>query len=303
MELEHIAFSAREAVEYALSMMRERAAHHGLTLSLDIDAAVDVVVADELRFKQVVLNLLSNAVKFTPDGGQVVVAARVRADELAITVTDTGVGVAAAERERIFEAVEQGPRSSAPATDGTGLGLTLCRRIVGLMGGRMWLESEVGVGSTFGFTVPLGTGRVPDRTPSTPGQPSHLPTVLVIEDDRQSVDLLTAYLESAGFAVTSAHDGPSGLDAIRLEQPRAVVLDIRLPRMDGWDVLTALKADAETAAVPVVVVSMLDERVKGLSLGAAAYLVKPVSRDALLSALATVGVLPGGPAPSTGAER
>ncbi len=303
MELEHVAFSAREAVEYAVSMMRERAAHHGLTLSLDIDAAVDVVVADELRFKQVVLNLLSNAVKFTPDGGQVVVTGRVDADELAITVTDTGVGVAAADRERIFEAFEQGPRSSAPTPEGTGLGLTLCRRIVGLMGGRMWLESEVGVGSTFGFTVPLGTGRVPDRTPSTPGQPSHLPTVLVIEDDRQSVDLLTAYLESAGFAVTSAHDGPSGLDAIRLEQPRAVVLDIRLPRMDGWDVLTALKADAETAAVPVVVVSMLDERVKGLSLGAAAYLVKPVSRDALLGALATVGVLPGGPAPSTGSER
>ena len=291
MELESVTFSVREALEYGLSMVRERAARHGLELALEVDAAVGGVVADELRFKQVVLNLLSNAVKFTPDGGEIVVAARVDGDDVAITVTDTGVGVAPEDRERIFESFQQGLRSS-PTQEGTGLGLTLCRRIVGLMGGRMWLESEVGVGSTFGFTVPLGPQRLLDRGSTTPREELRLPKILVIEDDRQSVDLLTVYLESAGFEVCIAHDGPGGLEATRHEGPVAVVLDIRLPRMDGWDVLTALKADPETAAIPVVVVSVLDERAKGLSLGATDYLVKPVSRDDLLAVLARVGVMP-----------
>ena len=123
--------------------------------------------------------------------------------------------------------------------------------------------------------------------------------VLVIEDDRQSVDLLTVYLESAGFDVSIAHDGPGGLAAIRRDSPVAVILDVRLPRLDGWAVLRAIKADPQTAGIPVVVVSVLDERVKGLSLGAADYLVKPTSRDDVLAALARVGVVPpagvGGP--------
>ena len=124
------------------------------------------VESDELRFKQVVLNLLSNAVKFTPDGGEIVVAARIEGDAVAITVTDNGIGVAPEDRERIFESFQQALRASR-TQEGTGLGLTLCRRIVGLMGGRMWLDSELGVGSTFGFTVPVGSQQAPDGDRST----------------------------------------------------------------------------------------------------------------------------------------
>ena len=293
MELESVTFSVREALEYGLSMMRERAARHALRLTLEVDPSVGFIEADELRFKQVVLNLLSNAVKFTPDGGEVNVAARGEATEVVITVTDTGVGVATEDRERIFESFQQGPRG-ASTQEGTGLGLTLCRRIVGLMGGRMWLESELGVGSTFAFTVPFDVQSSPHGTHSRTGEELCLPEVVVIDDDRPSVDLLTVYLESAGFEVSAAHDGPSGLDAIRRQKPVAVVLDIRLPRMDGWDVLAALKRDPETAAIPVVVVSVLDERAKGLSLGAVDYLVKPVSREEFLTAMARVmpGPLP-----------
>ena len=116
--------------------------------------------------------------------------------------------------------------------------------------------------------------------------------VLVIEDDRPSVDLLTAYLESAGFDVSIAHDGAIGLASIRRDRPVAVILDVRLPGMDGWEVLRTIKSDPEIADLPVVVVSVLAERAKGIALGAAEYLVKPTSRDEVLAALASSGILP-----------
>ena len=120
MEMENVTFSVREALEYGLSMIRERAANHGLALILDVDPAVGDVETDELRFKQVVLNLLSNAVKFTPDGGEIVVAAKVEKDDLVITVADTGVGVAPEDCERIFESFQQGSRGALAGGHGPG---------------------------------------------------------------------------------------------------------------------------------------------------------------------------------------
>jgi CheY-like chemotaxis protein len=204
-------------------------------------------------------------------------------------VTDTGVGIPAEDRERIFESFEQGGRGVHH--EGTGLGLNLSKRIVELLGGRMWLDSEVGTGSTFGFTVPVGApATVADRP--QPAWTDSGPLVVVIEDDRRSLELLTLYLEGAGVRVAVAGDGPDGLDAVRCHHPCAVVLDIRLPGMDGWEVLAALKADPQTASTPVIVVSILDEPGRGLAVGAAEYLVKPVSRDDILAALTRVGVLP-----------
>jgi signal transduction histidine kinase len=269
MDLEPSTFVVREALEYGLSLMRERALQQAITLRLELGPGVGLLDADELRFKQVVLNLLSNAVKFTPEGGEVVVRAVLEGTELLVTVTDSGIGVAPEDRERIFESFQQGGRST-PQREGTGLGLTLTKRIVvDLFGGRIWLDSEVGAGSTFGFAIPLGTPvegaadtmAAPDR--------GNGPLVVVIEDDRSSMELLTLYLEGAGVQVVGAPDGQQGLDAVRRLDPAAVVLDIRLPGLDGWDVLTAIKADPATADVPVVVVSMLDQRGRGFALGAA----------------------------------
>ncbi len=210
------------------------------------------------------------------------------ARELIVTVTDTGIGVAPEDQERIFESFQQGP--SLAAREGTGLGLALCRRIVGLMGGRMWLDSEADVGSTFGFTVPITADSCVDQAGSS-DESSPAPRVLVIEDDRPSVELLTVYLESAGFEVSVAHDGAIGLESIRRDQPVGVILDVRLPGMDGWEVLRAIKSDPETADLPVVVVSVLAERSKGVSLGAAEYLVKPTSRDEVMTALVNAGIM------------
>ena len=239
--------------------------------------------ADELRFKQVVLNLVSNAVKFTPDGGAVDIRAERLADELVVTVTDTGVGIPPEDRERIFESFQQGGRGVA-REEGTGLGLTLSRRIVELFDGRLWLESQVGVGSTFGFSLPLAP------TPAAAVDGSAHPTLLLVDDDRASLDLLAAYLEGAPVRLERAHDGEEALRSIAAAAPAAVVLDIRLPKLDGWSVLERLRADPATAQVPVVVVSVVDERARGLEQGANEYLIKPVSRDDLVGALARAGV-------------
>jgi CheY-like chemotaxis protein len=204
-----------------------------------------------------------------------------------VTVSDNGIGIAPEDRERIFDSFEQAGRARTQS-EGTGLGLTLSRRIVERLGGHMWLESVVGAGSTFGFAIPLG-GR---SATSRPGLAETGPVVVIVEDDHRSLELLSLYLASAGVRPAVALDGAQGLAAVRELHPSAMILDIRLPGMDGWRVLEELKADRATASVPVVVITMLDERPKAMALGAAEYLIKPVGRDDVISALGRVGALP-----------
>ena len=305
MELDLTTFSLPAVLEGGLTMIRERAANHGISLGLDIAPHVGEVTADERKVKQVVFNLLSNAVKFTSDGGRIDLSARCSNGEVEVAVRDTGIGIAPEDQEQVFEEFQQ-----AGQREGSGLGLALCRSFVELHGGRIRLESEVGVGSTFAFTLPLPSVTREQREASpladdpipvpsgaagtaTPG-----PTMLVIEDDERSAELLRIYLEDGGFSVTIAAAGDEGIQAARRIRPAAIVLDLLLPDISGWDVLTALKEDAALADIPVVIVSMLDERGKGYALGAADYLVKPIGRDDLLGALrplAAAGALGGEP--------
>jgi signal transduction histidine kinase/CheY-like chemotaxis protein len=300
MVLNRSQFAVRESLEYCLSMVRERALKQRISLSLEVDPQVGMLDADRLRFRQVVLNMLSNAVKFTPEGGRVGVRASIRGQDLVVEVTDTGPGVPAEDRQRIFDAFQQGARHPEQ-TEGTGLGLTLSKRILELHGGRIWVESEAGQGSTFGIALPVGSSEpaltsVPQVSHGsglpTEVAPGPRPTVVVVEDDRRSFDLLRVYLEEAGARVVSARDGEEGLDTVRRLSPAGVVLDILLPGIDGWEVLAQLKADPATAAIPVVVVSMLDERGHGFALGAAEYLVKPIGKDQLLAALYRAAAIP-----------
>ena len=263
MVLEPSTFHVSSALDYTLAMVRERAAAHAIKISVDVADDVGEIVADELRFKQVVLNLLSNAVKFTPDGGSVSVRAYREGTDLVVTVTDTGIGVAAEDQEKIFESFQQGRRGPAKE-EGTGLGLTLSRRIVGLFGGRMWLESTVGVGSTFGFAIPAPPQ---PREEIADDEHSEFPVVVLVDDDRASLDLMSAYLDDAPVQVVRATDGVEALELIRKLMPAAVVLDIKLPRLDGWQVLAELKAADDTAAIPVVIASVVDDRRRGLGPG------------------------------------
>jgi signal transduction histidine kinase/DNA-binding response OmpR family regulator len=297
MELELGLFSLAEALDNGLTMVRERASRHGVALSLDVDREIELIEADERKVKQVIFNLLSNAVKFTPDRGHVDVVARLIDNRVEVSVRDTGIGIAAEDQARIFEEFQQAPGVNASTREGTGLGLALARKFVELHGGRLGVNSKLGVGSTFTFSLPArpSAASMPPvplepagrRTMSIPGErPTR--SVLVVEDNPQAVDLLKLYLEGDGFTVSVAQDGEAALVRARELHPVAIVLDIMLPRLDGWDVLARAKADPALADIPVVIVSMLDERGKGFSLGAADYLVKPVQREALLATLRRV---------------
>jgi signal transduction histidine kinase len=154
MELEPTAFDLPAALEGCLTLVRERATRHGITLGLTVDAHLGRVVADERKVRQVVLNLLSNAVKFTPEGGRVAVSAARADGAVEVSVSDTGIGIAAEDQEAIFEEFRQAGRDYTRKREGTGLGLALARKFVELHGGRIWVKSEVGQGSTFTFTLP-----------------------------------------------------------------------------------------------------------------------------------------------------
>jgi signal transduction histidine kinase/CheY-like chemotaxis protein len=280
MELDLDRVSVEDLLEHAIAMVRERAHQHGIAVHVDIEPDLGIAYGDELKLKQVVVNLLSNAVKFTDDGGAVTVTATRVGHEAHVSVRDTGIGIDASERERIFEAFQRGGRTARTSAEGTGLGLTLSKRIVELHGGRMWMESEPGVGSTFSFAIPLAA-----EPAAEVAEPTATGGVLVVEDDRSSADLLQVYLEGAGYTVAVARDGVEGLDLARRLEPAVVIVDILLPKLNGWELIAQLKADPATAAVPVVIVSMIDEQGAGFALGADEYLVKPVDRAQLLAAL------------------
>ena len=284
MEVEPRRFLLADVLDDGLRMIQERANRHGIALHLNVDPEIGPIEADERMVKQVVVNLLSNAVKFTPDGGQIDIRVYRRDNDVWVSVRDTGIGIAPEDQLRIFDEFQQAKSGTTVTEEGTGLGLTLSKKFVELHGGRIWVESEVGVGSTFTFTLPLR--EAPEASPpEVVGREPTGPTVLLVEDDSRAIDLLTLYLTTANFNVITARDGDEGLMIAHRVHPSAIILDIRLPHVDGWDFLAQAKADPDIADIPVIIVSILDERGKGIALGAADYIVKPASRDDLLAAL------------------
>ena len=269
-----------------LSVMRPLGDRKSHTLTQRVQPAM-VVRADATRLRQVLMNLLGNAIKFTPDGGFIELNAfTVRAD-VRIEVRDNGPGIPPEEQKRIFEAFYR-LRESGTHTEGTGLGLAITHRLVELHGGDLTLESELGRGSCFYFTLPAAHGfhdSIPSKTPEFSGVP-RLPRVLVIEDDKAAAQLIQAQLSSTGYDVLICHEPQRALEHAIQFQPGAITLDIVMKPKNGWEVLTQLKRDARTLNIPILVVSILDQPGMGALLGADEYLVKPVDKSALLAALA-----------------
>ena len=244
------------------------------------------VRADGTRLKQILMNLIGNAIKFTPDGGTIELAARKIGDLVRLEVRDSGPGIPSEEQKRIFEAFYR-LTQNAKAAEGSGLGLAITQRLVELHGGQLGLESQPGMGSCFYFNLPLAPSVEPrEELPlgDKPGQ-SSTARILVVEDDRTAALLLETQLISAGYQVILCTEPRRAVEMAAELQPSAVTMDIVMKPVNGWQILTALKSDRRTAQIPVIVVTIVDQPSTGALLGADEYVVKPVEKLVLLSAV------------------
>jgi signal transduction histidine kinase/CheY-like chemotaxis protein len=279
------------AVTEAVNGLRPLADRKSLQFGAEVTPVA--VTVDRGRFRQILYNLISNAVKYTPDGGSVRVIVSETANEVRIAVKDSGVGIAPEDHERVFEEFRQ-VGDPADRQPGSGLGLAVTKRLAEAHQGHIELDSARGVGSTFTLVLPAGEGAASgaepvapvDAAPALEGTDIASGDILVIEDDPSAVRLLREYLEAAGYSVRVSPTGEAGLAAAAARRPAAIVLDVLLPGIDGWEVLRRLKANEQLHDIPVVIVTVVEEREVGLALGAVDYLVKPIHRDALLSCVA-----------------
>jgi len=284
LELARYPIELGHAVAESVAGLRPLAARKRQEVTVSIEPYV--VEVDPGRLRQILYNLLSNAIKYTGEGGSIGVTAVREGVEIRIAVSDSGVGISDEDQEHVFEEFRQvGDRAGHVA--GTGLGLALTRRLVEAHGGRIELHSVVGEGSTFTVVLPIGSAHPahPARTGGALPVPGGGARVLIVEDDPSSVRLLQAYLADSGYEVTVAADGERGLELARADPPAAILLDVLLPGIDGWEVLRRLKSDPLVRDVPVVIVTVVDERNVGLALGAVDYFVKPIEREALIARL------------------
>ena len=264
---------------------------NGNTLVVTCAKDLGVMHSDATRIRQVLLNLLSNASKFTEGGKVTIEAARSAAngrDEIVLKVVDEGIGMNAEQVEKVFEAFTQADSSTTRNYGGTGLGLAITKTFCTMLHGEIICTSAPGKGSTFTVRLPAdATAAVPaaEDTPREITGPAGAQTVLIIDDDPNVRDLLSRHLEKSGYRVATAGTGADGLERARELRPDAITLDVLMPGMDGWAVLAALKDDAALSDIPVIMVSILDDRSLGYSLGAADYLTKPVGHARLLSVL------------------
>ncbi len=275
-------FDIDALIRHTIETMRPLADRKSIKLETDTEGRLDIE-ADQGRIRQVVFNLLSNAIKFTPTDGSVRVEMVRDGDFVRIGVVDTGPGIEPAEQATIFEAFKQS--TAAIGQEGTGLGLTLARQLVEAHGGGIAVQSELGHGSRFSVVLPLGRAARDPALPLPEPVAGGQRLVLVIEDDTSAAELLRVYLEEASFETAIAPDGATGVEWATTLRPAAIILDIMLPDLDGWEVLQRLKRSESARDIPVIVVSVVDDAPLGFALGAVDYFVKPVGREALLGSL------------------
>lgn len=297
LELKYEEFEIGKVIEGVLNTLKGLAGKKYLQIGMFLHDPIQRITADIVKFKQIMYNLLSNAIKFTPERGSITIRSRMRKDEkdfIEIAISDTGIGIAPEDYAKIFVEFTQVESSISRRYEGTGLGLALTKKLVDLHGGTIWFESKVGAGSIFYFTIPKNPLEKPKRKEKMVPQ-SEKPvrqTVLVVEDDPKTNELLCIFLKNAGYKTITAFDGEEALKKAREYKPFAITLDVMLPKKDGWEVLKELKEDSEVKDIPVLVVSIVDNKDIGFGLGATDYLCKPVSRDELLSKLASYGIPP-----------
>lgn len=293
MELELTPNNIHELCESSLVFVKQLAHQKNIKLSLRLPIGLGDIEVDQRRMRQVMINLLSNAVKFTPSGGEVWIEAEGdRQNEiLQLSVVDTGIGIARENMDKLFKPFVQLDSSLSRRYSGTGLGLALVRRVVELHGGSVALESELGRGSR--FTVKL-CWKQPDSlaviipAAATEIKLPFLHQVLIVEDSHPTANQIARYLSELGAIATIHAQGEGAVEQALHADPDVIILDLLLPHLSGWDVLAQLKADPRTQHIPVLIISVVDEKAQALAMGASEYLVKPISRQQFYSALCKI---------------
>ena len=292
-------FSVSSTIEMIMERLEPVAGQKGIEMIQMIPAHFVQVESDEARVHQILQNLIGNAVKFT-EKGRVTVSAKSDAENVHIEVADTGIGISAKHLPHIFEEFRQVDGTSTRPYEGTGLGLTIAHKAAKMLGGNLSVGSALGKGSTFTLTLPVKwEGIVPGSEPLALETPEKITpkqkTILIVDDEPNVVSMIAEYLSKEGYYTLTATSGKQALRLAEKYRPLAITLDILMPEMDGWEVLQGLKNNPHTKDIPVIIISVSDDKETGFALGAIGYITKPVNKDVLIAEINKIG----GPDPST----
>ncbi len=275
-----------------------------IELDIRFSPEFDEIVVDQTRFRQILLNLVSNAIKFSRPGGRVVVTSARVGNDIQYEVQDEGIGIKPEELPHLFKPFRQAAHGRTMNHQGIGLGLAISKKLVELHGGSIEIDSEYGKGTTVRFRIPLVIDATSERLKQAEMLLDALkresmrdgvgtqPLALIVEDSPQAAELLRRYIESAGYRVEIAHDGAEAIEKAKEFHPNVITLDLLLPVKDGWQVMKELKRHPLCKHIPIIIVSIIDEKNLGFSLGAVDYFVKPVSKDELLAAMDRIRLQP-----------
>lgn len=286
----------QDAIGRAIASTKSLFENKKVSLKKNIPNDLPMVNGDEDKLIQVVINLLSNAVKFT-EKGKVQIEAYLEKDQIIVEVQDTGIGIAEEDRHKVFEKFRQAGDTLTDKPKGTGLGLPICREIIEHHGGIIWMKSELGVGSTFFFSIPIlgeGVSQQPLELErilkSLKKQIKHSsqkadvisePTILVVDDATPIRSLLRQELSEAGYRVKEAENGKEALEMVRNSKPDLIILDVMMPEINGFDVAAVLKNDPATMDIPIIILSIVKDKERGLRIGVDRYLTKPINTEEL----------------------
>ncbi|HQR32268.1 MAG TPA: response regulator [Blastocatellia bacterium] len=287
MELYLESFEVKTLIDDVAAVIQPLVGRKGNQLTIHCQPEVGTMRADLTKIRQSLFNLLSNASKFTEAGSITLDVAR-RDNRVIFRVSDTGIGMTEAQIGKLFQPFMQADVSTTRQYGGTGLGLTITKKFCEMMGGEIHVESQPGCGSVFTIELPAQMGDAKagsERSTAQLGIAPNAPLILVIDDDPAVQELMQRFLNREGFRVANALNGQEGLRLAQELQPAAITLDVMMPGMDGWAVLSALKANSATHDLPVIMLTIVDDRNLGYALGAAEYLNKPVDRERLLTLL------------------
>lgn len=273
-----------DLAEDALNVLKSRADTKHLELHTSFPAGIPEVYVDAGKITQVFTSLMENAVKFTPENGKITFAIMDKGKALECSVADTGTGIAPENMGKVFDRFQQFDRTPGPGAQGTGLGLAITKELLKMHGGKIWVESEPGKeGSKFTLTIPKVLGR---GKRGTPGRKVMVrKRILIVDDEPELVKAMQIRLKVAGYELITAGDGQEGLEKAKKERPDLVLLDLLMPKMDGFQTLERLKQDRETKSIPVIMLtakSQMADAHKTADLGAEDYIVKPFDYIAVL---------------------